>query len=67
MTDKNFKNKISLWIKQRLFITRQYAHTMDALEKFVDAMQKCDEISMFETEQEEQSQELEKNLIDDES
>ena len=56
MGDKNFNNKISLWIKQRLFISRQYDETMNALEKFVDDMKKSDEISVLENEQQEQTQ-----------
>ena len=67
MTEKQFNNdKISLWIKQRLFITRKYKDTMNALEKFIDTMQKSDKISPFETEQQEQSQASEKKLTDDE-
>jgi len=33
---EQFNNKISLWIKQRLLISRNYDDTMNALEKFVD-------------------------------
>jgi hypothetical protein len=66
MGDKNFNNKISLWIKQRLFISRQYDETMNALEKFVEEMKKLDEISVLENEQQEQTQQLENKLNDDE-
>lgn len=66
MNDKHFNNKISLWIKQRLLISRQYDETMNALEKFVSDMKKSDEISVLENEQQEQNQELNKNLNEDE-
>ncbi|CAF3484690.1 unnamed protein product [Rotaria sordida] len=66
MNNKNFNNKISLWIKQRLSISRKYDDTMNALEKFVNNMKISDEISMYENQQKEQNQELEKKLIDNE-
>jgi len=66
MNDKQFNNKISLWIKQRLFISRQYDDTMNALEKFVIDMKKSDEITTLENEQQEQMQQLEKKLTEDE-
>ncbi len=71
MNDKNFNNKISLWIKQRLFISKNYDETMNALEKFVSDMKKSEELSTLENEQQEQqeqqqNQEIEKKLTDDE-
>jgi len=66
MNDKNFNNKISLWIKQRLFISRKYDDTMNALEKFVIDMKKSDEISILENEQQEQIQQSENKLTEDE-
>ena len=66
MSDKNFNNKISLWIKQRLLISRKYDETMNALEKFVEDMKKIDEISVLENEQQEQTQQSENKLNDDE-
>ncbi|CAF5197716.1 unnamed protein product [Rotaria magnacalcarata] len=66
MSDKHFNNKISLWIKQRLCVSRKYDDTMNALEKFVEHMQKSVEIETLEKEQKEQNQEAEKNLTQDE-
>jgi uncharacterized protein YjcR len=66
MSDKHFNNKISLWIKQRLFISRKYDDTMTALEKFVDAMQTSDSIAILENEQQEQTQSSEIKSTDDE-
>ncbi|CAF3501536.1 unnamed protein product [Rotaria socialis] len=66
MSDKHFNNKISLWIKQRLCISRKYDDTMNALEKFVEHMQKSVEIERLKNEQKEQNQEAEKNLTQDE-
>ncbi|CAF4386004.1 unnamed protein product, partial [Adineta steineri] len=51
MQDKHFNNKISLWIKQRLFISRNYDVTMNALEKFSTDMKKADELVILQTEQ----------------
>jgi hypothetical protein len=72
MNDKHFNNKISLWIKQRLFPSRKYDETMSSLEKFVDDMKKLDEIAVLEREQQEQIIQQEqivqpdKKLTDDE-
>ncbi len=60
MNDKQFNNKISLWIKQRLFISQKYDDTMNALEKFVLDMQKSEEISLLE------NQQIENKLTEDE-
>ena len=51
MNDRHFKNKISLWIKQRLFISRNYDETMSGLEKFASEMKLSDEITTMENEQ----------------
>lgn len=51
--DTNFNNKISLWIKQRLTVSRNYEETMAALENFVANMRKVDELEMFERQQRE--------------
>ncbi|CAF0915962.1 unnamed protein product [Rotaria sp. Silwood1] len=64
MSDKQFNNKISLWIKQRLSISRKYDDTMNALEKFVENMKKSEEIEMYEKQQQEQNEESEKKVID---
>jgi hypothetical protein len=66
MSDKHFNNKISLWIKQRLFISRKYDDTMTGLEKFVDAMKTSDSIAILENEQQEQTQSSEIKSTDDE-
>jgi hypothetical protein len=60
MNDKQFNNKISLWIKQRLFISQKYDDTMNALEKFVLDMKKSEEISLLE------NQQIENKLTEDE-
>jgi hypothetical protein len=51
MNDKHFNNKISLWIKQRLFVSRKYDETMNALEKFSNEMKTIDELQAVENEQ----------------
>ncbi|CAF1042294.1 unnamed protein product [Adineta steineri] len=67
MQDKHFNNKISLWIKQRLFISRNYDVTMNALEKFSTDMKKADELLILQNEQQQlQIQQSEKQLNDDE-
>ncbi|CAF4010010.1 unnamed protein product, partial [Rotaria sp. Silwood2] len=66
MSDKHFNNKISLWIKQRLSISRQYDDTMNDLEKFVENMKISDEISMYHKQQQEHNEESEKKLFNDE-
>ena len=43
--------KCAINIKQRLFISRNYNDTMNALEKFAEDMKKLDEISIHENEQ----------------
>lgn len=50
INDKTFNNKISLWIKQRLFISKNYNETMTALENFVTTMKKSDEILSIDNE-----------------
>lgn len=51
MSDKHFNNKISLWIKQRLFISRRYDETMGALEKFASEMKASDDLQAAESQQ----------------
>ncbi|CAF1225283.1 unnamed protein product [Adineta ricciae] len=51
VNDRHFNNKISLWIKQRLFISRNYDETMSGLEKFASEMKLSDEITTTENEQ----------------
>ncbi|UJR30615.1 hypothetical protein I4U23_018140 [Adineta vaga] len=71
MNDKHFNNKISLWIKQRLFITRNYDETMSALEKFASQMKLSDELTAMENEQQtaknidDNEQQTAKNIDDD--
>lgn len=48
MNEKQITNKISLWIKQRLFISRNYQQTMNDLENFVTEMKKLEEINANE-------------------
>ena len=66
LKDRNFSNKISLWIKQRLTISRGYDQTMNALEKFVANMKKSEEISLAESIQAEQEDQSEKKSTEDE-
>ena len=56
MQDKHMGNKISLWIKQRLFTSRNYDETMNALEKFSLSMKGSDEIALLEAVEKEQAQ-----------
>lgn len=49
-------NKISLWIKQRLFTSRNYDQTMSALEKFSLSMKGSDEIALLEAVEKETAQ-----------
>ena len=51
-------NKISLWIKQRLFTSRNYDETMNALEKFSLNMKGSDEIALLEAVEKEQAQQV---------
>jgi hypothetical protein len=66
LNDRNFNNKISLWIKQRISIFKGYDHTMNELEKFVANMKKSEEISVPENVQSEQNEQSEKKLTEDE-
>jgi len=61
MNEKQVTNKISLWIKQRLFISRNYQQTMNDLETFVTEMKKLEEINANE-----KQQESENKILDDE-
>ena len=66
MSDKAFNNKISLWIKQRLFISKNYTETMNGLEDFVAAMKKSDEIPVIKDEPKQPTEQLNTKTIDDE-
>lgn len=61
MSEKQVTNKISLWIKQRLFISRNYQQTMNDLETFVNEMKKLEE-----TNANGKQQESENKILDDE-
>lgn len=66
MSDKSFNNKISLWIKQRLFISKSYTETMNGLEDFVAAMKKSDELSAVKDEPKQPTEQLPTKTIEDE-
>jgi len=58
INDKHFGNKISLWIKQRLFVSRKYDETMNALEQFSQEMKTLDEKAAAEAKENEEKQKL---------
>lgn len=64
--EKHFGNKISLWIKQRLFVSRKYDETINALEKFSQQMKALDDAAALEAKEPEQPQKVDTKTIENE-